>query len=169
MNKWKSLLLGGDLRSIGQSNEVVRLIASQANFDAVFAFLFDGNRILVMRAADALEKCTINHPEYLAAHKKELLQLSTNVTHIELKWHLALFISRLHLSPSEADLASAILFEWLSNKKESKIVRVNSLQLISDLSKDNPELKNMLFKLLPSIVSENIPSLNARIKKLKLL
>jgi hypothetical protein len=122
-----------------------------------------------MRAADALEKCSLDHPEYLTAHKKEILQLSADVTHIELKWHLALFIARLHLSNAEADLASSFLFEWLSNKNESKIVRVNALQSIAELSKDNPKLKNRLIKLLPSILSEQIPSLKARIKKLKLL
>lgn len=169
MNEWRSLLSGGDLRSIGQSNEVVRKISCQKDFDDVFSFLFIDDRLLVMRAADALEKCSLEHPEYLSVHKKEILQLSAYVTHIELKWHLALFIARLHLSNAEADFASSFLFEWLSNKNESKIVRVNALQSIADLSKDNPHLKKRLIKLLPSIISEQIPSLNARIRKLKLL
>ena len=168
MMKWRLLLLGNDLRSIGQSNDVVQLLKSQDDFDSLFKLIFDADRIVAMRAADALEKCSVINPSYLTKHKAEILRLSSDCSHIELKWHLALFISRIHFLDSEIESVSAILFGWLCNKSESKIVRVNALQAIVELVKDFPNVKKKLEMVLPEIIDENIPSLKARIKKLKL-
>jgi hypothetical protein len=45
-----------------------------------------------MRAADAIEKITLQHPEYLVKYKDDLLELCYVAKHKELKWHLALLI-----------------------------------------------------------------------------
>lgn len=168
MKNWRLLLSGDDLRSIGKSNNVVHLLKSQEDFDSLFKLIYDVNRSVAMRAADALEKCSIVNPSYIGKHKTEILRLSSDCSHIELKWHLALFISRIHFLDSEIESVSAILFGWLCNKSESKIVRVNTLQAIVELAKDFPQFEKKLATVLPGIIDENIPSLNARIKKLKL-
>jgi hypothetical protein len=72
MRKFEDLLSGGDLRSIGKSNSVVALIENQAQFSELFLLLFHQQHTIVMRAADSVEKITINHPEYLHPHKKQL-------------------------------------------------------------------------------------------------
>jgi hypothetical protein len=61
MNKIRNALTGGDLRSIGRSNEIVSSIKNQKEFDILFELLFSSDRILVMRAADAIEKVTKSH------------------------------------------------------------------------------------------------------------
>ena len=81
-------LKGGDLRSIGEANAIVSEITNQQAFDELFKGLSDTDRLVVMRSADAIEKITIAHPEYLKSHKKELIELLQSAKHIELKLSL---------------------------------------------------------------------------------
>jgi len=90
-----TLLSGGDLRSISGANEVVALISSQELFDTLFSLLLGNDRLIAMRAADAIEKVSKTKPEWLQSHKQTLLRLSSTSKHIELGWHLAQLLSRL--------------------------------------------------------------------------
>jgi hypothetical protein len=101
MKNFENTLKGGDLRSIGKANDIVKEVNNKNDFDSLFTGLFHEDRKVVMRAADAIEKITITNPEYLADHKKEILGLLQTAKHIELKWHLALLISRLALTEAE--------------------------------------------------------------------
>ena len=62
------LLGGGDLRSISGSNEVELFIHNQNEFDVLFNFLNDNRRIIVMRAADSIEKVSRRHAAYMDKH-----------------------------------------------------------------------------------------------------
>jgi hypothetical protein len=56
-------LKGGDLRSIGRSGDAVRAVSKNpALFSDLMAGLLDGDRLVRMRAADAVEKATRTHP-----------------------------------------------------------------------------------------------------------
>jgi hypothetical protein len=59
-----------------------------------------------------------------------------------------------------------LLTNWATDKNESKIVRVNSIQGLFKLSKQNHELSHDFDLTLSKIKREKLPSLNARIKKL---
>lgn len=75
MLKFVKLLSGGDLRSIGKSNSIVPKVKNQNDFDELFKCLFHKDRIVVMRAADAIEKITVSNPLYLIKHKKKIIEL----------------------------------------------------------------------------------------------
>lgn len=167
MNQFIDILKGGDLRSTGQSNKVVSLIKNQESFDGLFKEIFNVDRIVVMRTADAIEKITVNHPKYLGHHKRDILQLCNTAKNIELKWHLALLVSRLSLTKIEIGSVWQTLTNWATNPHESKIVRVNSMQGLFNLLPQHKELKQDFNLTVNKIEEENIPSINARIRKLK--
>ena len=167
MINFEKELDGDDLRSIGNANKIVSLVRDQSSFDQLFRLLFHAKRQIVMRAADAIEKLTIQHPEYLTPHKKELFEISLHDNKIELKWHLAQLLPRIEFNKAEKRKAWEILFEWASNKNESKIVRVNALQGLDILLPTMTEQKEELMDLVASVYKENIPSINARIRKLR--
>lgn len=168
MSRFSEILQDGDLRSIGRANDVVTMVNSQEEFDELFLELKNCDRKIVMRTADAIEKITFHHSDFLKNHKIELLDLLQTSKHIELKWHLALLITRIELDEKEFELAWNILTKWAKDRKESRIVRVNSIQSLFDLLKHKPELQNDFHLLLTSVEKENISSLNARIRKIKL-
>lgn len=167
MKNFEKLLSGGDLRSIGNSNAIAAEIKNQAEFDELFRYLFHEDRLVKMRAADALEKISAAHPGYLAGHKKELFKLLNTEAGIELQWHLAQLITRVDLAAKETEIVWAKLSEWVMNKNQSRIVRVNSLQSLYDLSNQYPGFKNKFTTIINKLEKEQISSIAARIKKLR--
>ena len=162
------LLDGGDLRSIGGSNEVTMLIKSQEDFDVLFSYLYDSNRLIVMRAADSIEKISRKHSSYLSKHKPSVLDFMADAKDKEFKWHLAQLASRMELNGDEKNRVFEILKKWLLDKDEGKIVRANSLEALYEISRGNELLIVSFDEILDTIKAENIPSINARIKKLKI-
>jgi hypothetical protein len=164
-----ALLLGRDLRKLGKNNLVVRAVNDQQSFDELFALIFHHERPLVLRAIDAVEKITLKRPEYLRPHKGQLMSVLKSADHKELKWHIAQLIPRIELSKIELIDVQHILAYWALNRNESKIVRVNALQGLFDLSKTHPEVKEDLAKVMSNLEQELIPSLQARLKRIKKL
>jgi len=162
------LLAGNDLRSLGKSSEIITLINDQNSFDKLFAYLYMSNRAIVMKSIDLIEKITLDHKEYLQKHKLEILNMSNEAKNIELKWHLAQIIVRIKYTYNEVKIVWKILEKWILDKRESKIVRVYSLQSLYEIVKNNNKYQNSLVKIVNIIREENVPSINTRIKKLGL-
>ena len=167
MKNAEELLMGGDLRSTGKVNEIVRGVYGQNEFDSVFKALFHPDRKVVMRAADAVEKITLDKHDWLEKHKNEILQLCFQAKHIELKWHLALLVSRLKLTGEETGIVWELLTGWATDKNESRIVRVNSIQGLFNILQSNRKLELDFNQTISRVTEENIPSLNARIRKIQ--
>lgn len=167
MNESKQQLQGGDLRSIGRIEEVIKNIKNQEDFNNLFKGLFDSERLVVMRTADAIEKITLMHSEYLRPYKKQLLKLLKSANHIELKWHLAQLVTRITLNEEEIGIVWDTLTQWALNKKESRIVRVLSLQGLFNLLEQYPVLKKDFNDIVLILEKEPIPSIAARIRILK--
>lgn len=128
MTAFEKILSGGDLRSIGKSNKLILKINNANDFDELFKYLYNVDRLVVMRAADTIERITIDNPQYLTKHKNEIIELCDAAKDKELKWHLALLIPRLNLNNREYEKAWVTLTIWARDKDNSRIVRVNSLQ-----------------------------------------
>lgn len=165
MKSFEDILKGGDLRSIGKVTQVISQVEDQQKFDILFRELYNSDRKIVMRAADAIEKITVNKPFFLTQHKNDILALCRNTINIELKWHMALLVPRLQLTKKEISFAWKILTDWATNKKESRIVRVNSLQGLYNILQNNTGLFNDFDHILKQVSQENIPSIKARVKK----
>jgi hypothetical protein len=167
MSELEKLLSGGDLRSIGKSGSVISKIKSQSDFNELFSYLFHHDRIVVMRAADAIEKITLTKPGYLKNHAQEIILLSGKATNKELMWHLAQLLSRLRLTRNEFRSAWNILTTWAKDITNSRIVRVNSIQALFDLLSRNKSLLKDFNRTLLELEKENIPSIQARIKMIR--
>lgn len=167
MKDFVKILSGGDLRSIGNSNAVVSQIHNQKDFDELFKYLFHEDRIVVMHAADAIEKITIEHPEYLGKHKKKFLELFDAAKNKELKWHLALMMPRLQLSSTESEYIWKTLIAWARDKTNSRLVRVGAVQGLFKMTQQNDALLNDFTSLMSELEKENIPSVNARIRNIR--
>lgn len=167
MNKFEKFLSGGDLRSIGASNKIVKEIDTQEEFDQLFRFLFHADRLVVMRAADAIEKISHRHPEYLQKHNKELFDIAGRNTEKELKWHLAQILPRLRHSKTSFDKSWKLLLLWAKDTSNSRIVRVNSIQSMYELTLIENKFSKELLELFSDLSREEVPSINARIRKIQ--
>nr|WP_294949274.1 hypothetical protein [uncultured Mucilaginibacter sp.] len=165
----EEFLSGGDLRSIGNSDWLAAHIKTQSKFDELFNLLAHRNRLIAMRAADAVEKITVSHPQFLNRHKNKIFELCAISVNKELKWHLALLMPRLPIDGDEAQKAWGILAGWALDNSNSRIVRVNAIQALYELTVRHALSSKYLDGLLSKLATENIPSINARIKKVRRL
>lgn len=159
-------LKGGDLRSKGKSEEIVDDILKQPFlFGEVFEGMLNDDPVVRMRAADAIEKVSRLHPEYLKDYKKRLIQEVSKIDQQEVRWHVAQMFSRLELNDNEKELIVNLLFSWIE-ESNSNIVRVNSMQALSDLAEENRELRSLVLEKLQEIIQIGSPSMISRGKKL---
>lgn len=142
-------------------------IKDQLSFDSLFELLYHHERPLVLRAAEAIEKVTTKHQEFLRTHKLDLLRLFTTSDHPELKGRLAQLITRVTLLPDEAGEVWKILQYWTRNPNEGKLVRVHALQSLYELARIYPDFREPFQETLAAVAHEPIRSLQARIRKLR--
>ena len=165
MNDILKKLKGGDRRSIGRANEVVDdVLGDPALFDAVFQGMFNDDPVVRMRAADAIEKITGRHPEYLRPYKTVLLRQVAAVEQQEVRWHVAQMIPRLELSEEEHQQAIEILWGYLNDK--SNIVKTFSMQALADLAAGDAKLLPQVIELLEELISTGSPAVQKRGRKL---
>lgn len=164
---YEQLLNSGDLRGIEGVDVVIKMVQNQADFDTLFSCLKTRNRLIVERAADAIEKITRTNPDYLNKHKNTIIGYCRIAQNKELKWHLSQLLPRLLLDNSEFREMSQLLEEWARDRNESKICRVNALQSLFDLSVLHKKTQEHFILLLDVLENEDIPSLNARIRILR--
>jgi hypothetical protein len=160
-----ALLTGGDRRSIGRSNLVVRqVLANPSLFDQVIDGLSSQDVLIRIRCADVAEKVSATHPEWLQRHKQTLLSLADETQEKELRWHLAQMLPRLVLTPSERRTATGLLLRYLDDA--SRIVATFSLQALVDLAAEDARLRRRLSQMLQDIEHTGRPSLRVRARKL---
>ena len=143
MHRLLHKLEGGDRRSIGRSNEVALKILKEPS---LFHVLIDGlridNPIIKMHASDAMEKVTLEHPEYLLPYKRQLMELAANSEQNEVRWHMAQMLPRLKLNHKETISFVNILLAYLSGN--SSIVNTFVMQAFSDIAKYDEALRPLL-------------------------
>ena len=163
--KFADQLAGGDRRSIGRSNEIVsRVLREPRQFPQLIKCLWSDNPIVRMRAADAIEKISLQKPEWLKRYKAELLGLLEEAQQQELRWHLAALIPRLPLSKSEIVRAEVVFRRYLSDR--SSIVKTFALQGLADLAQLEPALRESTKTLIEDAARTGTAAMKARARKL---
>jgi hypothetical protein len=165
MHPLLEMLTGGDRRSIGRSNEAVaKVLAEPGLFGVLFEGLLDADPLVRMRSADAVEKITVLHPEYLQPFKQRLLDQVALTDQQEVRWHTAQLIPRLALSPEERSRAVSILEGYLSDK--SSIVKTFAMQALADLAVQDAGLRGTIVPMLEALTQQGTPAMQSRGRKL---
>lgn len=160
-----AMLDGSDRRSIGRSNQVVRLVLKDPRrFGELMACLWSEYPVIRLRAADAAEKVSAKRPELLQPYKSELLGLLAETQQIELRWHLAQMVPRLRLTAPERRRAAAALQSYLEDR--SSIVKTFALQALADLARNDAVLRRKVHLLLDDALRTGTPAMKARSRNL---
>ena len=165
MNPILKKLTGTDRRSTGRSDEVVaEVLADPTLFDAVFEGMLADDPVLRMRAADAVEKITAQHPEYLRPYKSKLIGQVARIDQQEVRWHVAQMFSRLDLRRAERRRVADLLAEYLQD--ESKIVKTFSMQALADIAEQDADLRPSILMQLQELTRTGSPAMQSRGRKL---
>ncbi len=158
-------LRGGDLRSIGRSNEVARDIEKNVSlFETVFKGIYDSDPLIRMRSADVIEKVTQNKPELLSNHTSEVISILTTAKQQEVCWHMAQIAPRIAYSPNEENEIIKALKRYLTHK--SKIVRVSAMESLANIAERNRSILNEVIEIIKMQKATGSPAIQARGRKL---
>jgi HEAT repeat protein len=159
------MLGGGDRRSIGRANEVAALVHEHTELlGSLIEGLDNADPLIRMRAADALEKATIKHAEWLSPYKMRLLRIASAASQQEVRWHMAQIVPRLSLTPTERRKAVRLLMRYQDDS--SSIVRTFALQALVELSPGDEQLRRKVVGLLRSALRTGTPAMRSRARKL---
>lgn len=145
-----ALLGGGDRRSIGKVDDVIKRInQSPSLFSGLFEGFYSDSPVVRMRTADAVEKISRSHPEYLSSYRKQLINEISDSTQKEVRWHLAQIFPRLNATGKDKEKIIKLLFRYLDDS--SKIVQTCSIQALSDLAQHDAKLRSKVIPLLKEL------------------
>jgi hypothetical protein len=130
----------------------------------LIAGLLDGDPLVRMRAADALEKATADRPHLLYPYRRLLLSLARSATQPELRWHLAQLVPRLPLTAPERGRLAATFEDYLADP--SAIVRTFAMQALADLAGSDAALRARVVPRLAHLTRTGSPAMRARGRRL---
>ena len=157
-------LRGGDRRTIGRANQVVREVLDDPTLlPAIVAGMSDDDPMVRLRAADVAEKVTAARPELLQAHKDPILAAS-GIEQQEVRWHVAQMLPRMELCEAERARAVEVLRGYLHD--ESKIVKTFSMQALADLAEQDAALRPQVVEWIQGLVHTGSPAMQSRGRKL---
>jgi hypothetical protein len=134
----------------------------------LFLVLIEGlsmeNPIIRMRAADAMEKASLEHPEFLLPYKKQLMKLAANSEQKEVRWHMAQMLPRLNLNHKENLAVVNTLLSYLSGN--SSIVNTFVMQAFADIAKADEQLRPSLLAHIHELTVTGTAAMKARGRKL---
>lgn len=161
------MLEGGDRRSIGRSNEVATLVSDQPElFEILMVGMGDPDPLVSMRCADAAEKVTARHPEYLAPYKHTLIEELSQIGQKEVRWHVAAMLARLALTEEEQQRVIGILLAYTNDR--SSIVKTFAMQALADLALRDEKLRVRVLQHIEELSVVGTPAMRARGKRLLL-
>lgn len=161
------MLLAKRIRKEKRMRWVIDAVQDQNTFDELFKLLFHHEKSLILRAVEAVEKITSTHPEYLRPHKEQIVALLTSGDHKELKTHMVKLLPRLDFTPEELPAVWHTISYWAKNPNEHKTIRAGALQVLYEFAKRDPNHINELHNTLHDVGREPIPSIQAKIRKLR--
>jgi len=166
MSKILQKLRGDDLRSIGKADEVVQNILNDPSlFKEVFEGMLNKDPVIRMRSADAIEKVSAKHPEYLQPFKSKLINQIPKIEQQEVRWHVAQMFSYIKINKIERDKIIKILLSYMETD-ESKIVKTFSMQTLADLAEKDEQIKPKIINLIKGMIKNGSPAIISRGKKL---
>lgn len=165
MNDVLKKLKGSDRRSIGRVSEIVADVLNDPSlFELVFNGMASDDPVIRMRSADAVEKITAKHPEYLQPYKENLIQQVAKVDQQEVRWHVAQMFPRLRVSKEERAVILEILRDYLNDK--SKIVKTSSMQALASFAEEDARIRTQVIALLEELTRTGSPAMKSRGRRL---
>jgi hypothetical protein len=162
----RSLLAGGDRRSIGRSNRVLALVhASPDRVAQVVALAKDADWLVSMRALDLLEKLVHDHPEWVQPYRRVFIGPLADSDRWELHLQIARALPFLTWTPRERSRVLAILRRDLDHPQ--LFVKAWALDSLARFAEDDRTLMPVVHQHLATFARSGRPALAARARQIR--
>jgi hypothetical protein len=162
----RSLLAGGDRRSVAGSNRVLALVrASPDRVADVAALAKDADWLVSMRALDLLEKLVHDDPEWIQPYRRIFIGPLADSDQWERHLQIVRALPFLKWTPRERSRVLAILRRDLAHPQ--LFVRAWALDSLAHFAQDDPTLLPVVRRHLAAFVRSGRPALVARARKIR--
>lgn len=157
----RDLLAGGDRRSIARSNAALRLLRADRRRVAELAKLVaDRDWLIVMRAADLLEKLAHEHPEWIQRYRRLFIGPLASHDSWEIRLQVARALPLLRWTADERPRVLRILRRYVDDPQ--LFVRAWALDSLARFAEDDPDLMSAVRRLLKTFRRSDRPALRSR-------
>ena len=162
----RPLLIGGDRRSIAQSNRARALVEKDSELVADLAALVnDENWLVSQRALDLLEKLAHDHPDWIEPHKHVFIGPLSGSDKWEIRLQIVRALPLFKWQPTELRRVKAILRENLSNPQT--FVRAWALDSLATFAEKDKALGPVVRRALTAFENSQSKALQARARKIR--
>jgi hypothetical protein len=158
--------------SIAQYKLIIKYIGKDPKrFSLLVSVFLDGPWRITQRASWPMNVLAETHPELFRPHLRKIIQnLSTPGIHDAVKRNTVRMLQFLDIPPSLQGIATNSCFELLQRKTEPIAVKVFSMTVLANLTRQHPELRSELIILIEDMLPYGSAGIVSRGKKiLKLL
>jgi hypothetical protein len=161
----RSLLTGGDRRSIADSNRVRALVESDVSLvDELAALTADEDWLVAQRALDLMEKIAHDHPEWIEPHKKIFIGPLAQSDKWEIRLQIVRALPLFRWSPAQTKRVEEILVEGVSFPQT--FVRAWALDSLATFAEKNARLMPLVQRCLLEFERSSSKALQARARKI---
>jgi len=162
----RSLLTGGDRRSIAQSNRARALIEQDASLVRELAALVeDENWLVAQRALDLLEKLAHDHPDWIEPHKQVFLGSRAESDKWEIRLQIVRALPLFTWTPAQVRRVEAILLDNVSFRHT--FVRAWALDSLAALAERRKKLAPIVQRYLREFERSSSKALQARARNIR--
>jgi hypothetical protein len=162
----RSLLTGGDRRSIAQSERARSLVQRQPEAVGELAVLAEDEDVLVsMRALDLLEKFAHEHPDWVQPHKRLFIGLLADRDRWEIRLQIVRALPLLKWSARELPRVLAILMRDVEHPQ--KFVRAWALDSLATFAQHDPTLIPLVERNLEAFEASGSKALESRARQIR--
>lgn len=162
------MLTGGHPNSLGRTLEVVEIVLGDRNRHRdLYNCYFSDDEVVRLRVSNAMKRVTIEHPDWTMDFMDGLQGEIAAIDQASTQWTLALIFNMTRHLMSSAQLFRAleIMKSNLANHRDW-IVLNNSMEVLFEWSKDDPELQTWLKPHLERLTGDSRNSVVRRATKL---
>jgi HEAT repeat protein len=157
-------LSGGDLRSDGMANEVVKVVLENPGlFDELFAGLSEPDDVIRGRAADALEKVCRSRPDLFVDRLSELFQTVRREQVVMARFHIAMILGHLALHGDLVDDIAEVLLSLLED--ESAFVRSWAIVGLCIVGRRSPAMAGEIVTRISSLERDASAAVRSRARR----
>ena len=153
--------------SSAQRTKIVRWVGSdQQRFNQLFSMLSGNEKVIVQRAAWPVSYCVNDHPEFIRGHWDEIISLLEKpVLHQAVTRNLLRFMQHVNIPGKYQGRIMEKCFHYVSDPAMPVAIRVFSMQILSNLALQYPDIKNELRLVLETNFQKQTAGYKSRAAK----
>src|SRR5690606_13483297 len=137
------LLLSTDRSKAGRDRIVSYVQKDAGRFKQLFDLFRNGKPRIAQRASWAVSHCAEKYPELISTYCKEMVDyLQTPGIHDSIKRNILRIFQDVNIPAEVEECLLELCSGYLMDKKEAVAIRVFAMQVLANLSKKYPEIKN---------------------------